>query len=89
MMKALQFLSDNAAAITLAMGIFFSVFNWAAKPRTKEELEAMPARAAAFFRFMAATFPDPHKATEAAWQFWKNTHDRLPPKSNTKGGGAS
>ncbi len=48
---------------------------------TKEELEAMSPRRAAFHRFMAGVFPDPEKAIEAVWQFARNTHDKRPPKA--------
>jgi uncharacterized protein YjiS (DUF1127 family) len=72
--------SNNQALITISIGLGTGLFNWAAKPRTVEELNAMSARRAAFHRFMNGVFPDPQKAIEAAWQFWKNTHDTLPPK---------
>lgn len=65
---------------TLAVGILTAAYNWAAKPRTPEELLAMSPRRAAFHRWMAAVFPDPQKAAEATWQFFKNTHERLPRK---------
>lgn len=83
-MKALEWLRDNAATITFVLGVTTGVFNWLTKPRTPEELLAMPPRVAAFFRFMNAVFPDTPKTFESIWQFWKNTHDRLPPK-NPKG----
>lgn len=78
--KALKFASEHPELVTLAVGVVTGAFNWATKKRSREELEAMSPRRAAFHRFMTAAFPDPAKALEAVWQFVKNTHERLPPK---------
>lgn len=78
--KALKFAAENPELVTLAVGVATGAFNWATKKRSREELEAMSPRRAAFHRFMTGLFPDPQKTIEAVWQFWKNTHDRLPPK---------
>ena len=56
----IEFLRVNQTVIVV--GVLTGAFNWAAKPRTPEELAAMHPRRAAFHRFMAATFPDPQKA---------------------------
>jgi hypothetical protein len=64
----------NPEHLAFVVGLLCAVFNWLAKPRTAEELAALPPRLAAFFRFMSAVFPDPAKATEAIWQFWNQTH---------------
>lgn len=79
-MKALEWIAANPTLVTLAVGMGTATFNWATKPRTPEELAAMSPRRAAFHRFMAAAFPDPQKAIEAAWQFWNSTREKLPSK---------
>ncbi len=73
--------AENPETVMALVGVGTAIFNWAAKPRTKEELEAMSPRRAAFHRFMAGVFPDPEKAIEAVWQFARNTHDKRPPKA--------
>jgi len=76
----LEWIKAHPEDLIFVLGVATTLFNWVTKPRTPEELAAYPARLAAFFRFMNATFPDPQKMTESLWQLWKNTHERMPPK---------
>lgn len=73
-------LLKNPTVVTVVITGLITVFNYFAKPRTPEELAAMSPRKAAVHRFLNAVFPDPQKTGEAVWQFWNETHDRLPPK---------
>jgi hypothetical protein len=75
----LQWLQAHPALVTLAIPFLTALFNWACKPRTQDEYLAMSPRAAAFFRFMASTFPDPAGIINAVWQAWANTHELPPP----------
>jgi hypothetical protein len=77
--EAILWANDNQALVALAFGAAAGAFNWACKPRTQEQYDAMPPRAAAFFRASSALFPDAYKLTESIWQFWNNTRDRMKP----------
>ena len=76
----LEWIKAHPEDVVFILGLLTALFNWAAKPRTAEEYQALPPRLAAFLRFMAGAFPDPRKVTEAVWQAWNNTHDRRPPR---------
>lgn len=80
----LSWIAAHYQEITLGLGVIMAVFNFVTKPRTPEELAKFPPRLAAFFRASNALFPDPEKFTEAVWQAWNNTHDRLPSKTKSE-----
>jgi hypothetical protein len=80
----LAFLSSHQEVMySVAVAGAGALFNWICRPRTSEEYLALPPRVAAFFKFMAAVFPDPKGFAEAVYQAWKNTHE-LPPAQASK-----
>lgn len=60
--NALAWLTTHPALLSLGVALGGAIFNWVCKPRTAAEYAAMSPSRAGFFRFMAATFPDPEKA---------------------------
>lgn len=70
MNKYLAFIEAHPALVSLIfVPTVAAIVNALTRPRTPEEYSVMPARLAAFLKFLRAVFPDPQKAAEAATQF--------------------